>query len=138
MTEAPALPAPSIPEPWDEIDTSIDTEPPEYLSEDQFERHVEAVLALLTAAGLQARRREHGGAGALQVRNRHGDHILELDLHEDRGADWTLTADGALPEGTSSQNIAAHVTQLLQAAAPTPAANTGQPRWAAGDTNPRM
>ncbi|MDS1269074.1 hypothetical protein RIF23_02055 [Lipingzhangella sp. LS1_29] len=118
MPDVPTLPTPSIPEAWDKVDTSIDTEPPENLSEDQFDRHVETVTALLAAAGLQVRQRDYGDAGSLQIRTRSGDHSVELDLREDRGADWTLTADGEIPEGTPTQDIAARITRLLHAAEP--------------------
>ncbi|WP_156184909.1 hypothetical protein [Allosalinactinospora lopnorensis] len=52
MTDVSTLPAPSIPQAWDCVDTSIDAETPELLSEEQFDRYTETVTAPLTAAGL--------------------------------------------------------------------------------------
>ncbi|WP_435108473.1 hypothetical protein [Nocardiopsis synnemataformans] len=112
MTEVHALPAPIVPKEWNGVDTSIDAETPELLSEDQFDRYVDTVAALVSASGLDvtASDTDHGH---LDVSHPDTGFTLELDLREDRSAEWALSADDETEPGTSALQTAALVACLL-------------------------
>lgn len=118
MTDVSTLPAPSISQEWDGVDTSIDAEPPELLSEDQFDRHIETVTALLTTAGLHVRTPDEREPATLEVANRATGYTVELDLRDDRSAEWGLTASDEIPEGTPALDVAMTIAHLLHAPAP--------------------
>lgn len=127
MSEVHTPPTASIPDAWANVDTTIDTEPPdipETLSPHQFDRHIAAVAHLLTAAGLDATTTENrDGHAELHVTNPAlGYHnTLHLTLRDDRSAEWTLEAfDDDLEEAPTTQ-IAAHILAIVNT--PTPADN---------------
>lgn len=112
MNEIHALPTPIVPKEWNGVDTSIDAESPEMLSEDQFDRYVETVAALVSASGLvvTASATDHGH---LDVSHPDTGFTLELDLHEDRSAEWALSADNETEPGTSALQTASLIARLL-------------------------
>lgn len=112
MTEVRTLPAPIVPKEWNGVDTSIDAEAPELLSDDQFDRYVETVAALISAGGLDvtASGTDHGH---LDVSHPDTGFTLELDLREDRSAEWTLSAGDETDPGTSALQTASLIARLL-------------------------
>ncbi|TDQ45384.1 hypothetical protein [Actinorugispora endophytica] len=118
MTDVHALPTPIVPQGWGGVDTSIDTEVPELLSEDQFDRYTETVAALLDAAGLTVRVPDENTPGSLRITNQKTGFTVELDMRDDRGADWTLEASDEIPEGTTALRLAIRIAEILGTATP--------------------
>ncbi|WP_116245820.1 hypothetical protein [Nocardiopsis sp. FIRDI 009] len=112
MNEVRVLPAPILPKEWNGVDTSIDAETPELLSDDQFDRYVQTVADLLAAAGLDVTvsADDHGH---LDVHHPTSGFNVELDLREDRSAEWSLNADDESEPGTTALQLASLVTRLL-------------------------
>ncbi|PSK98806.1 hypothetical protein CLV63_10430 [Murinocardiopsis flavida] len=117
MTDVHTLPAPIVAHAWDGVDTSIDAEVPELLSDDQFDRYSGTVAALLTAAGLDVRAPNENDPSSLRVSNLRTRHTVELDMRDDRSADWPLGTGDEIPEGTSAADLAAQIARLLSASA---------------------
>lgn len=95
------------------VDTSIDRETPELLSPEQFDRYTETVSALLAASGLEVRTPDPDTPSALEVSCRGTGFTLELDLREDRSAEWSITGADEVAEGTTAAGMAAAVARLL-------------------------
>ncbi|RKS07906.1 hypothetical protein DFP74_3594 [Nocardiopsis sp. Huas11] len=112
MTEVHALPALIVPKEWDGVDTSIDAEIPELLSEDQFDRYVQTVADLVRTAGLNVVVSENDH-GHLDVSHPDTGFTLELDLRDDRSAEWALSADDETEPGTPALQTASLVDRLL-------------------------
>ncbi|MCY9784110.1 hypothetical protein KIK06_09415 [Nocardiopsis sp. EMB25] len=112
MTEVRALPTPILPKAADGVDTSIDAETPELLSDDRFDRRVETVSALLAAAGLEVSRSD-SDPGHLNVDHPGTGFTVELDLREDRGFEWALRGDDEIEPGTTALRTASFVARLL-------------------------
>lgn len=113
-THAP--PSPSIAHAWQEVDTSIDEEPPELLSPDQFDRYVAAIIELLTVAGMSVTTRDTSTDEAeLEITNPNLPYssTLELFLRNDRSAEWRLELGDDLLENTPAQAMATLLTGLL-------------------------
>ncbi|MFC4565464.1 hypothetical protein ACFO4E_26705 [Nocardiopsis mangrovi] len=51
----------------------------------------------------------------MEISNRTTGYTLELDLRDDRGADWTLSACDEIPEGTPVLDLAARIARMLSA-----------------------
>ena len=117
MTDVHALPTPIVSQAWQEVDTSIDTETPRLLCEEQFERYTATVAALLEAAGLEVRTDDDNPA-ALRVRHPRTGYTVELDMCEDRSAQWTLDAADEIPEDTPAVRLAATITGILNGTPP--------------------
>ncbi|MFV2196653.1 hypothetical protein [Nocardiopsis sp. LOL_012] len=96
----------------DGVDTSIDTEAPELLSDDQFDRHVQTVAALLTASELEVTSSD-ADPGHLDVGHPRTGFTLELDLREDRSTEWSLRADDGTDPGTNALQTASIIARLL-------------------------
>ncbi|GAA3735277.1 hypothetical protein HDA32_003975 [Spinactinospora alkalitolerans] len=118
MTDVHALPAPIVAYDWDGVDTSIDAETPRLLSDEQFDRYAETVAALLTAAGLDVRTPNEGAPSTLEIHNRRTGHTVELDMRDDRSAEWSLSAGDEIPEDTPALDLAAQIARLLCASGP--------------------
>ncbi|MDA8369990.1 MAG: hypothetical protein M0026_08965 [Nocardiopsaceae bacterium] len=115
MTDVHALPVPSVHHGWESVDTSIDTETPALLSDEQLTRYCETVAALLTAAGLRVRSSEEDPT-SIEVTNPRTGQGAELDIRDDRSAEWILTGGDEVPEGTTALRLAARITELVGAA----------------------
>ncbi|GAA3753059.1 hypothetical protein [Salinactinospora qingdaonensis] len=111
MTDVRTLPVSSVYHEWEGIDTSIDSEAPELLSEEQLTRYSETVATLLRALGLWIRTPDEGDPTRLEITSPTTGHTVELDLYDDRSAEWSLT--GAAPEGTSASRLASTMAALL-------------------------
>lgn len=118
MTDVHALPTPIVSQAWQEVDTSIDSETPRLLCEEQFERYTSTVAALLEAAGLDVHRRAQDPA-SLRVCHPRAGYTVELDMREDRSAEWCLEAGDEIPEDTTAVRLAATVAGILNGPPPT-------------------
>ncbi|MFV2194834.1 hypothetical protein [Nocardiopsis sp. LOL_012] len=114
MTEVCALPAPIVPYDWDGVDTSVDEEVPELLSEDQLDRYVETVSELLSAAGLRVTR-DPGDTAHLSVGKSGGRFTLDLYIRDDRSTEWTIEGGDETPTGTTAVGLAAFLAPLMRA-----------------------
>lgn len=109
-------PTSSIAQAWQDVDTSIDAETPEQLSQEQFDRYVATVTELLTAAGLTVTKQEASCDEAeLELTNRAlpYSNTLQLFLRSDRSAEWHLEIGDELLENTPAQALATLITGLL-------------------------
>ncbi|GAA3746130.1 hypothetical protein GCM10022402_27050 [Salinactinospora qingdaonensis] len=88
------------------------------LSDEQFDRYTQTVTALLTALGLDVHVPHHRAPGSLEVRNPRTGQTLELDMRDDRSAEWNLEAGDDIPEGTSATGIATQISRILGAIPP--------------------
>lgn len=125
MPDVRELPVPIVPDDWTQVDTSIDYEPPEIpqtLSKRQFQRHVDAITALLTTAGLTVTPSptHRDDTAELCVTNPalDCDHTLSLTVRTDRSAEWVLDLGDEAPDAAPTTSVAAHVLALLQPARP--------------------
>jgi hypothetical protein len=113
MTDVHALPAPIVPHGWKGVDTSIDAETPELLSPEQLDRYVETVTALLSTAGLEVSAPDRHAPARLEVTAPNGPFVVELDIRDDRSAEWSITGGDELLEHTPALRLAAFVAALL-------------------------
>ena len=117
MTDVHALPTPIVSQAWQEVDTSIDAETPRLLCDEQFERYTATVAALLEAAGLTVHHSAEDPA-SLRVCHPRTGYTVELDMREDRSAEWSLDAGDEIPENTPAVRLAATITGILNGAPP--------------------
>ncbi|MBB4930744.1 hypothetical protein F4561_001564 [Lipingzhangella halophila] len=110
----PLTPAQIVPHQWDGVDTSIDAEPPELLSPEQLDRYVDTVTELLTAAGLEVRTPDERDPTHLEVNAPTGRFTVELDIRDDRTAEWSLSGGDEVPENTTALDLASVVVALLR------------------------
>ncbi|MDS1268717.1 hypothetical protein RIF23_00240 [Lipingzhangella sp. LS1_29] len=116
MSDVHVLPAPILPDAWQDVDTSIDTEPPELLSEEQLDRYAETVAALLRGAGLCVEITPLTAQVQLDITDPTSDLSAELVIDDDRSAAWTLHGESDLPPGTTTRTLAGLLTTILGAA----------------------
>ncbi|SHK31701.1 hypothetical protein SAMN05421803_117103 [Nocardiopsis flavescens] len=112
MTEVRTLPAPIVPHGWGDIDTSVDNEVPELLSEDQLDRYVATVAELLRACGLTVDL-DSSDPGNLEVYGAGSTMSLEVDIRDDRSAEWSISGGDELDPGTKALAMAAALARLL-------------------------
>ncbi|OLT29596.1 hypothetical protein BJF83_10595 [Nocardiopsis sp. CNR-923] len=70
------------------------------------------MAALLTAAGLEARTCD-SDPGHLDVGHPDTSFTVELNLREDRGAEWCLRGDDEIVPGTTALQTASAIARLL-------------------------
>ena len=115
------VPAPIVPQNWDEIDTSIDDESPHVLSDEQFERYCTTVRDLLVAAGLDVQDLGRARSRAVNV---HDIRTLDIDdgpnmqvtLAHDRIANVEITFDEDSGEPFTTVQLVGHLLRLLELA----------------------
>ncbi|OLT27368.1 hypothetical protein BJF83_01950 [Nocardiopsis sp. CNR-923] len=112
MTEAHALPAPIVPYDWGGVDTSVDDETPELLSEDQLDRYVETVAELLRSAGLDVDTGRDDPTH-LSVRRSGGRFTLDLYIRDDRSTEWAIEGGDEVSEGTTAVRLASFLVPLM-------------------------
>ncbi|MFL1430703.1 MULTISPECIES: hypothetical protein [unclassified Nocardiopsis] len=112
MTEVHALPAPIVPHGWDNVDTSVDNEVPELLSDDQLDRYVTTVAELLRACGLTVDL-DPSDPCHLEAYGTDRNMTLEVDIREDRSAEWSISGGDELDPGTKALTMAAVLARLL-------------------------
>ncbi|GAA1986663.1 hypothetical protein GCM10009799_10220 [Nocardiopsis rhodophaea] len=113
MPDVHALPAPIVPQDWGNVDTSIDGEAPEWLSESQFDRYTETVRNLLATAGLEVEDPDPRDPAHIEASSPHSGFKAEIDIHEDRTAEWIITGFDETPEGTRALALASLIVRLL-------------------------
>lgn len=115
MSDVHTLPAPILPDQWAGVDTSIDAETPEILSEDQLDRYAATVASLLGALGWKVETTVSCDGAQLDITNPNlgFDHTLELIIRDDRSAEWRLDAGDDLLEGTPALELATRIATLL-------------------------
>ncbi|WP_435110318.1 hypothetical protein [Nocardiopsis synnemataformans] len=106
------IPTPIVPQEWDKIDTSIDTEQPHVLSEEQFGRYCVTVRDLLRATGLEVQDYDRRIPDFLVISD--DEVTMQVTLSSDRCASVELTlAEGLLrPPGTVG--VATSVMRLFE------------------------
>lgn len=119
MTEVHTLPAPLVPHGWRDVDTSVDNEVPELLSDEQLDHYVDTVVELLRAAGLHVDT-DLADPTRLAVRAPVSNLELEVDIRDDRSAEWSLTGGDEVDSGTGALTLATMLARLL---APNPSPN---------------
>ncbi|ADH68487.1 hypothetical protein [Nocardiopsis dassonvillei] len=117
MSDVHALCVPIVHHAWTDVDTSIDAETPELRSDDQFERHIETMTELLTTTGFTVSAPDNSDPAQLEISNTNTGYTISLDLCEDRGAQWSLTADDEIDPGTPAVLLTTVIARVLQAGA---------------------
>lgn len=116
MSDVHILPAPILPDAWRDVDTSIDTEPPELLSEEQLERYADTVAALLRTAGMLVEITLLDAQVKVDITDPHSDLGAELTIDDDRSTEWRLTGENNLPAGTTAHHLARLIAAILTTA----------------------
>lgn len=120
MTEAHAPPAPIVPHAWGGVDTTVDEETPELLSEEQFDRYVETVAELLRASGLTVDTHP-SDPSQMRARMPGSPFSMEVDIRDDRSAEWSIDGAEETDPGTKAVTMAFTLARLLD-----PAMRTGE------------
>ena len=91
----------------------MDNEIPELLSDEQLDRYLETVAELLRAAGLDVET-DPEDPNRLEARAPGGSVQLEVDIREDRSAEWSLTGGDESGPGTRALSLAATLAGVLE------------------------
>jgi hypothetical protein len=114
MNDIHELPPPIVPQAWDEVDTSVDNEPPEVLAPHQFERYCATIRDLVAASGLEVDDFDRTPAKCLIVQDHDLGLMMRLNLHPDRTVDCEFVLEDELLDPSRTVDLAARVVRLFQ------------------------